>query len=256
MPVATFFTTGDVAERFPQAMAQLAAMGHEIGCHGMTHAAFTDIDRSADGASSRSRIQRASCGDSRDVDLLSCAVSSVPELLSRSPRRRGIHPRFLPGDIQGGILREHRCWNAAATPRSGVSDLVGVAVAELVARAVSAGTARPCRPLCPSVGIRRSDPRAYSDRLPISHGKASPRLRPGRAAVVSEARGSIRHDARARRRMTAARAIPTRHAKGRRWLQLVAGASVAAGLLWLCFHSCRLASEVVTVVESARLSRG
>jgi peptidoglycan/xylan/chitin deacetylase (PgdA/CDA1 family) len=42
---ATFFTTGDVAARFPLAVDHLLADGHELGCHGMTHTAFTTMDR-------------------------------------------------------------------------------------------------------------------------------------------------------------------------------------------------------------------
>ena len=44
---ATFFTTGDVATRFPSAVRLLIADGHELGCHGMTHTAFTSLDASA-----------------------------------------------------------------------------------------------------------------------------------------------------------------------------------------------------------------
>ena len=44
---ATFFTTGDVAARFPNAVRQLLDDGHELGCHGMTHTAFTALDRAA-----------------------------------------------------------------------------------------------------------------------------------------------------------------------------------------------------------------
>lgn len=44
---ATFFTTGDVAARFPNAVRQLLDDGHELGCHGMTHTAFTTLDRPA-----------------------------------------------------------------------------------------------------------------------------------------------------------------------------------------------------------------
>ena len=44
---ATFFATGDVALRFPRAVAQIVEQGHELACHGMTHAAFTSLDRSA-----------------------------------------------------------------------------------------------------------------------------------------------------------------------------------------------------------------
>lgn len=43
----TFFTTGDVATRYPQAVQRLLADGHELGCHGMTHTAFTSLDRDA-----------------------------------------------------------------------------------------------------------------------------------------------------------------------------------------------------------------
>jgi peptidoglycan/xylan/chitin deacetylase (PgdA/CDA1 family) len=41
---ATFFTTGDVAARFPDAVQALVDDGHELGCHGMTHTAFDRMD--------------------------------------------------------------------------------------------------------------------------------------------------------------------------------------------------------------------
>jgi peptidoglycan/xylan/chitin deacetylase (PgdA/CDA1 family) len=44
---ATFFTTGDVATRFPRAVESVVAAGHELACHGMTHTAFTTLDRTA-----------------------------------------------------------------------------------------------------------------------------------------------------------------------------------------------------------------
>lgn len=44
---ATFFTTGDVATRFPRAIERLVSEGHELACHGMTHTAFTSLSRSA-----------------------------------------------------------------------------------------------------------------------------------------------------------------------------------------------------------------
>src|SRR5262249_49424168 len=52
---ATFFTTGDVAVRFPDAIRRLLADGHELGCHGMTHTAFTSLDLPA----ARSEIERS-----------------------------------------------------------------------------------------------------------------------------------------------------------------------------------------------------
>ena len=42
---ATFFTTGDVARKYPEAVRAVLAGGHELGCHGMTHTAFTAMSR-------------------------------------------------------------------------------------------------------------------------------------------------------------------------------------------------------------------
>jgi peptidoglycan/xylan/chitin deacetylase (PgdA/CDA1 family) len=44
---ATFFTTGDVAERFPRAVERVVEQGHELACHGMSHTTFTSLDRNA-----------------------------------------------------------------------------------------------------------------------------------------------------------------------------------------------------------------
>jgi peptidoglycan/xylan/chitin deacetylase (PgdA/CDA1 family) len=41
---ATYFTTGEVAERFPTAVRDLVRDGHELGCHGVTHTAFDTMD--------------------------------------------------------------------------------------------------------------------------------------------------------------------------------------------------------------------
>ncbi|MDB4877423.1 MAG: polysaccharide deacetylase [Gemmatimonadetes bacterium] len=42
---ATFFTTGDVARRYPRAVERVVSEGHELACHGMTHTAFTSLGR-------------------------------------------------------------------------------------------------------------------------------------------------------------------------------------------------------------------
>jgi peptidoglycan-N-acetylglucosamine deacetylase len=41
---ATYFTTGEVAERYPHAVTALLEAGHELGCHGVTHTAFDRMD--------------------------------------------------------------------------------------------------------------------------------------------------------------------------------------------------------------------
>ena len=42
---ATYFTTGDVAARYPGAVRALVDAGHELGCHGVTHTAFDTMDQ-------------------------------------------------------------------------------------------------------------------------------------------------------------------------------------------------------------------
>ena len=48
---ATFFTTGEVARRYADAVRTIVAQGHELGCHGNTHRSFakmTAADAEAD----------------------------------------------------------------------------------------------------------------------------------------------------------------------------------------------------------------
>ena len=40
---ATFFTTGESALRYPDVVRTTVDRGHELGCHGHTHRAFTDL---------------------------------------------------------------------------------------------------------------------------------------------------------------------------------------------------------------------
>ncbi len=44
---ATYFTTGQVAERYPEHVDAVVSRGHELGCHGMTHTAFDTLDPAA-----------------------------------------------------------------------------------------------------------------------------------------------------------------------------------------------------------------
>ena len=44
---ATYFTTGEVAARYPDAVRALVRDGHELGCHGVTHTAFDSLDEQA-----------------------------------------------------------------------------------------------------------------------------------------------------------------------------------------------------------------
>jgi len=40
---ATYFTTGEVAARYPEAVRALVRDGHELGCHGVSHTAFDTL---------------------------------------------------------------------------------------------------------------------------------------------------------------------------------------------------------------------
>ena len=42
---ATFFVTGQTAELFPEAVRELVAAGHELGCHGHSHERFGTMNR-------------------------------------------------------------------------------------------------------------------------------------------------------------------------------------------------------------------
>lgn len=53
---ATFFATGNVARRHPEAIRAVLAAGHELGCHGLTHRRFTTMDR----ATARDEIETSS----------------------------------------------------------------------------------------------------------------------------------------------------------------------------------------------------
>ena len=44
---ATYFTTGEVAERYPGAVRALVERGHELGCHGVSHTAFDTLSEAA-----------------------------------------------------------------------------------------------------------------------------------------------------------------------------------------------------------------
>lgn len=58
---ATWFSTGEVAERYPDAVRAIVGAGHELGCHGHTHRRFDalGIDDARDEIDTSSRVLRA-----------------------------------------------------------------------------------------------------------------------------------------------------------------------------------------------------
>lgn len=71
----TCFCTGDVAERYPDRVRDLLARGHELGCHGHSHARFDRIDE-----------RRAREELSRSTDVL--RAFGVPVTSFRAPNLR------------------------------------------------------------------------------------------------------------------------------------------------------------------------
>ena len=53
---ATFFTTGEMARRFPAIIHQLVDEGHELGCHGDLHLDFTTLTKAAAAAELRNSL--------------------------------------------------------------------------------------------------------------------------------------------------------------------------------------------------------
>lgn len=85
---ATYFTTGQVGERYPSAIRALVAAGHELACHGVTHTAFDTLDERA----ARWEIEHAS----------SVLRSFAPVTSFRAPYLR-FPERYLPLLVDAGI---------------------------------------------------------------------------------------------------------------------------------------------------------
>jgi peptidoglycan/xylan/chitin deacetylase (PgdA/CDA1 family) len=78
---ATFFTTGQVADRFPDVVRAIVAAGHELGCHGNTHRVFTELD------------ERAA---SEEIETASAVLRQfAPVIAFRAPNLR-FPPTYLP----------------------------------------------------------------------------------------------------------------------------------------------------------------
>jgi peptidoglycan/xylan/chitin deacetylase (PgdA/CDA1 family) len=110
----TFFTTGDVARRFPAAVRSIVEDGHELGCHGDTHARFSDLD--ADDA--RQEVEDASATlrafapvTSFRAPNLDLPADCLPLLRQAGYRLDSSQGRYKPGSffaaphIEDGLTR-------------------------------------------------------------------------------------------------------------------------------------------------------
>lgn len=109
----TFFTTGEMARRFPAVIARLVAEGHELGCHGDMHRDFTTLDAAA----TRAEIRRSTA----------TLREFAPVVSFRAP-----YLRFPPGSLS--ILVEHGLGvdSSQARYKSGTAHRLGVTVPGLI----------------------------------------------------------------------------------------------------------------------------
>ena len=105
---ATYFTTGDVAERYPAAVQAVVDAGHELACHGVTHTPFDTLDE----RTARWEIERS-------AEVLR---SVAPVTAFRAPNLR-FPDRFLPlledngFEIDSSQAKYKRAYYAAAGSR-------------------------------------------------------------------------------------------------------------------------------------------
>lgn len=84
----TFFTTGEMARRFPAVIERLVAGGHELGCHGDQHRDFTTLDRTT--------------AHQELADSLTTLRDFAPVVSFRAPYLRFPHA-YLPLLVEHGI---------------------------------------------------------------------------------------------------------------------------------------------------------
>jgi peptidoglycan/xylan/chitin deacetylase (PgdA/CDA1 family) len=94
---ATWFSTGEVAERYPDAVRAIVGAGHELGCHGHTHRRFDRMSgaEARDEIAASSRVLRAFAPvDSFRAPNLALPDAHVPLLAAAGYRLDSSHARY------------------------------------------------------------------------------------------------------------------------------------------------------------------
>lgn len=111
---ATFFTTGDVARRYPSTIDALVAAGHELGCHGDTHRRFSDLSETearAELAASAATLRKHGTVTSFRAPNLDLPEAYLPLLaeagfrLDSSQGRHKMGTYFIKPHRRAGITR-------------------------------------------------------------------------------------------------------------------------------------------------------
>lgn len=102
---ATFFCTGDVARKHAAIVQRLVDEGHELGCHGDTHARFGALDRAAaereirDAAATLRAFAEVTSFRAPNLDF---PVAYVPLLSAHGFRLDSSQGRHKPGSLFAG----------------------------------------------------------------------------------------------------------------------------------------------------------
>ncbi len=192
----TFFTTGDVARRFPAAIRGMVAQGHELGCHGDTHRRFDACNEQE----ARHEIQTATATLRQFGPVVSFrAELAISRALCAAPRGRAVPARFVASPLQVATVDGGDLALIVGTG-AGFSYLVGIAAAELDSSRLLPPPSRTGRVVRASLGIRRLAAHEAATRLSLSDRTGRAGL-PGRLARLFRARGGpIPADVRAARR--------------------------------------------------------
>jgi peptidoglycan/xylan/chitin deacetylase (PgdA/CDA1 family) len=94
---ATFFTTGDVARRYPDQMRQIVAAGHELGCHGDSHRSFarlTAAEAEAEIAEASATLRQFAAVTSFRAPFLSFPPAYLPLLGRAGYQLDSSHTRY------------------------------------------------------------------------------------------------------------------------------------------------------------------
>lgn len=111
---ATFFTTGDMARRFPALIDRIVAEGHELGCHGDTHKRFGAMlpdEAQREIAAASATLRRASEVVSFRAPNLDLPEAYLPllrqagYLVDSSRGRHKLGSYFVKPDVVDGLRR-------------------------------------------------------------------------------------------------------------------------------------------------------
>jgi peptidoglycan/xylan/chitin deacetylase (PgdA/CDA1 family) len=136
---ATFFTTGEVARRYPQAVERVVSEGHELACHGMTHTAFTSLappEAEAEIVESAAILRRFARVTSFRAPYLRFPESYVPML-----ERAGFELDSSHAKYKAAYYRKHAPTTLRRVPASVTSSVLRLPA--LVRRAYLAAVSSP-----------------------------------------------------------------------------------------------------------------